>query len=285
MIWHAMRGSPRQEGKELIDSCAWKRLFALLAVLLLGSGCVSIAEFRQLEDDVWKLQKQGGGGSPRDAQQIADLTLQIDRLRGELAVLQGRVEVAEHQSENALQEAKAARLGNAQGASSSRLSPSSEGANPPGNAVVPTPLGTPDAAPDAQGGAQAGIAQEVQDYRRAYAAWREGEPQVCIDRFREFLQNHPSSSYRDDAKYWIADCYFKQGDYKTAILRFDDVVAQNAGGKKAADALYRQGEALLRLGPAYNKAAEKAFERVVKEYPDSARAPDAKRQLELLSAG
>jgi len=279
-----MKGFPGV-GKESMYFCAWKRLFALLAVLMLASGCVSIAEFRQLEDEVWTLQKQAGSGIPRTAQQTADLTLQIDRLRQDLAVLQGRVEVAEHQSENALQEAKAARLANAQGASSPRLTAPSEAANPPGSSSAPSELETPDdGVPGAQG-TQPGIEQEVQDYRRAYAAWREGEPQVCIDRFREFLQNHPSSSYRDDAKYWIADCYFKQGDYKTAILRFDDVVAQNAGGKKAADALYRQGEALLRLGPAYNKAAEKAFERVVKEYPNSARVPDAKRQLELLSAG
>jgi outer membrane protein assembly factor BamD (BamD/ComL family) len=42
---------------------------------------------------------------------------------------------------------------------------------------------------------------------------------------------------------------------------------------------------LLRLGPGYGKAAGKAFERVVKEYPDSARAAEAKKQLELLGAG
>jgi TolA-binding protein len=46
-----------------------------------------------------------------------------------------------------------------------------------------------------------------------------------------------------------------------------------------------QGEALLRLGPGYGKAAGKAFERVIEESPDSARAPEAKKQLELLGSG
>ena len=50
-------------------------------------------------------------------------------------------------------------------------------------------------------------------------------------------------------------------------------------------ALYRQGEALLKLGPNFGKAAEKAFDRVVKEYPDSRRAEDARQQLKLLGAG
>jgi TolA-binding protein len=83
----------------------------------------------------------------------------------------------------------------------------------------------------------------------------------------------------------MADCYFKRGDFKTAILRFDDVVARYPDGKRAPDALYRQGESLLRLGPRYGKAAGKAFERVVQEYPNSDRSIEAREQLELLRAG
>ena len=40
--------------------------------------------------------------------------------------------------------------------------------------------------------------------------------------------------------------------------------------------------ALLRLGPAYNTAARKAFERVLDEYPDSDRAAEAGQRLKLL---
>ena len=80
----------------------------------------------------------------------------------------------------------------------------------------------------------------------------------------------------------MAECHFKKGDYKSAVLRFDDVVARYPEGDKSADALYRQGEALLKLGPGYAKAASKAFERVVAEYPNSARAEEAKKQLEVL---
>ena len=99
------------------------------------------------------------------------------------------------------------------------------------------------------------------------------------------MQTYPASGYADDAAYWMADCYFKRGEYKTAVLRFDDVVTKYPNGEKAADALYRQGESLLKLGPGYGKAAGKAFERVLKEYPNSARAPEAKKQLDLLGTG
>ncbi|MBW2448679.1 MAG: tol-pal system protein YbgF, partial [Deltaproteobacteria bacterium] len=125
---------------------------------------------------------------------------------------------------------------------------------------------------------------EVEAYRSAYGAWRDGDSEICIDRFRNFLQTYPASDYGDDATYWMADCYFKQGDYKTAVLRYDDVVSRYPTGNKAADALYRQGEALLRLGPGYGTAARKAFERVLAEYPGSGRATEAKRQLDLLGS-
>ena len=80
----------------------------------------------------------------------------------------------------------------------------------------------------------------------------------------------------------MADCHYREGDYKAAVLRFADVVQRYPTGDKAPDALYRQGEALLRLGPKYGSAAETAFERLINEYPDSPRVAEAKRQLELL---
>ena len=180
-----------------------------------------------------------------------------------MARLQGRLEVAGHQSAQALEEARSAR---AQAYSAAAVDP--QGTAPPSTEEPPE-----------------GMSAELRAYREAHAAWRTGETEVCIDRFREFLQTYPSSQYADDASFWMADCYFKQGDYKTAILRFDDVAGRYPTSDKAADALYRQGEALLRLGPNFGRAAEKAFERVIDEYPDSARAKEARAQLDLLRSG
>jgi TolA-binding protein len=83
----------------------------------------------------------------------------------------------------------------------------------------------------------------------------------------------------------MADCYTKQGDHEKAILRFAKVVELYPGGNKAADALFRQGEVLLKLGPGYANAARDVFQRVLQEYPDSPRADEAKRQLARLGAG
>jgi tol-pal system protein YbgF len=255
------------------DCC---RTLTLCALLFPLSGCVTMADYRQLEGEVWALEQQvksGGGASATPSGSVlAELTMQVQEMSGELAVLQGRLEVAERRIEQALAEAESARrvnLGTGEAPIATQTAPQGDtGAS-----------GTPAADSSA-----VAITAEVQSYRQAYAAWSQGDAQVCIDRFREFLQNHPSSAYADDATYWIADCYFKQGDYKSSVLRFDDVVRRNPEGKKAADALFRQGEALLRMGPSYTAAASKAFERVITEYPNSIRADDAKKQLELLAA-
>ena len=266
---------------------AMSRTVGLCATLLLLSGCVTMADFRKLEGEVWALDKQvqgggGGGGTSESGPALADLTMQVEEMRGELGVLQGRLEVAERRVEQALLEAESARrvnLGAGAPSGSGTAPPAGDGGPAAGTSSVELPAVVP--AGDAS---SANITAEVQSYRLAYAAWSDGEVQLCIDRFREFLQNHPSSTYADDATYWIADCYFKQGDYKSSVLRFDDVVRRNPTGKKAPDALFRQGEVLLRMGPSYTAAASKAFERVLNEYPDSIRADDAKRQLELLAA-
>ncbi len=228
------------------------------------SGCVGMAEFRKLQYEVRQM-KAGTGGTGR----IADVSAELDALREEISQLEGRLEVSEHQSKQALEEAKAARMAAAQGG---------VGAAAPGG-------GPPSDDPTAGLPPEGSASEEVRSYRAAYDAWRANDHQICIDRFGQFLQSFPTSQYADDAAFWLADCYFKQGDLKTAILRFDDVATRYPKSEKASEALYRQGEALLKLGPNFGKAAEKAFERVVKEYPQSRRAHDAEQQLKLLGAG
>ena len=241
---------------------------AAAASLLVLSGCVTVAEHRKLEKRIVALERGETADATATAGErgrLAELGSEVERIEGEVERLTGRLEVAEHQVQQALTEARAARA--AAAASSAPAGTTAEDAVPAGRA------------------ADGANAVELNAYRHARAAWSDGNPDVCIDRFRNFLQTYSSSNYAENASYWMADCYFKRGDFKTAVLRFDDVVARYPKGKRAPDALYRQGEALLRLGPGYGKAAGKAFERVIQEYPESARANEARKQLEVLGSG
>ncbi|MBW2400874.1 MAG: tol-pal system protein YbgF [Deltaproteobacteria bacterium] len=231
--------------RQVRRSGRWIGALAAMLALLQLGGCVTVAEFRKLEREVTDMKRGGGPTEASRRTRVADLSAQVDSLEAEVRDLGGRLEVSEHRIAEALREAQAAR------------------------------------------GEVAALvnADEIEAYRSAYDAWRSGNSEICVDRFSDFLQTYPASAYADDSAYWLADCYFKEGDYKTAVLRFDDVVSRYPTGNKAADALYRQGEALLRMGPGYGKAAGKAFERVVREYPDSGRAAEANKQLDLLGSG
>jgi tol-pal system protein YbgF len=283
-----------------------------------ATGCATTAEYRRLERQVRELRATGAGSNSA-AVETADLGIRLDELDARLNEIQGYLEQIDHRSERALEEATAARsdAAEARGDADTARRDAGEAMRLAGEAreamtqaastaaaanlsvaVTPTPDVSPDPAlsipgapapdpapaPSAEPGAAGGTGV-IEAYRAAYAAWRNDDTQACIDQFRQFLQTKASSPFADDASFWMADCYFKQGDYKTAILRFDDVVSRYPTGNKAADALYRQGEALLRLGPGYTKAAGKAFERVLREYPESDRAIEARRQLEILGTG
>ena len=240
----------------------------ILALLLLPLlvGCATVAEQRKLARRVDELQRGGVQAGGNERARVADLAARLDSVEAELQRLSGRLEVAEHRSQEALEQARLAR-------------------SAAGSALPPATTDAGSAAPVPEGGGEGATADEVRAYRTAWAAWSRGEAEVCIDRFREFLQTYASSTYGENASYWMADCYFKRGDFKTAILRFDDVVVRYPAGERAPDALYRTGEALLRLGPGYGKAAGKAFERVIEEYPSSQRVEEAKKQLDLLAPG
>jgi len=249
-------------------------LVASVSAALLG-GCVTVAEHRKLERRVIDSKRTKGGNPAR--QHLAELNAELDDLRGQIRELTGKLEETQKLALQSLEEARKARREAAAAAVGTGNPNAAPQTSSPGDAAS--------AAAVAQAGEDATLSDEIKSYQSGKAAWRSRDYRSCIDRFRGFLQTYASSSRADDAAFWIADCHFMQGEFKNAVLRFDDVVRNYPTGNRAPDALYRQGESLLKLGPGFREAARRAFERVLKEYPDSARAAEAKKQLEAVAAG
>ncbi|MBY0401491.1 tol-pal system protein YbgF [Myxococcota bacterium] len=254
----------------------------LAAIGLAASGCATQGDLLRLEEEVTALRRTGRSGADPFAR-IAQLSSDVDVLRQEVRDLQGELELARKEAADALAEVRKTRTAVAQSAHASATggaaaSDYSAGASDAGagEAAVATDAGTATAAVEASPG------DEVAAYQKALDAWRGDDVKGCIDQFTAFLQVFPSSSYADDAAYWLADCTYSSKEYKRAVVRFNAVVNVYPDSPKAPDALYRQGESLLQLGPKFHEAARTVFKRVQKEYPDSPRAAEAKRQLATL---
>ena len=266
------------------------RIASVVGVTVLAatlSGCATVAELRKIEARVIDMER-GRPPSSGLREQVADYVADIDGLREEMRTLEGRLEIAEKAAADALEDARRARMDLAKMRASSQRGGGGATADGPGDGASNrqgAAAGTAMAAVTPPAPALEDASAEIQAYRAARAAWKSEDTSACVDRFRDFLQTYPDSPYADDAAFWMADCHYKQAEYKKAVLRFDEVVRNFPSGNKASDALYRQGESLLKLGPGFREAAKRAFERVVKEYPDSARSAEAKQQLDLFAAG
>ncbi len=258
----------------------------LVLILVLSQGCATKGDFRKLEERLLDAARKDAA-RPDPFERIAALASELDAVKNEQRRLQGQLEVAQKTADRALADSAKAResLAAEQAAGSVRAVAAEGGALAADGAGTGEgdDAGPPD--PDNLSGPEASGSSEVLAYQEALSAWRSRDPEVCIDRFRKFLQTYPASPYADDAAYWMADCHFKQGDYRVAVLRFNDVVRVYPTGNKAPDALYRQGASLLKLGPGFYDAAKTVFKQVLKEYPDSTRAKEAREQLEAIGSG
>ncbi len=252
----------------------------LACALVIGAagGCATKGELLALEERVIDAERKGKQ-TPDASKRIAELSAELDSLRTEMRELRGQVEIAEKKADDALADARRARSSASPGANVTQ-------AVPAGGAVAVTAgVATVDAAAEPPDDDDPSASAEIVAYREALNAWRENDHDLCIDRFRKFLQSYPSSPYADDGAYWMADCHFKKGEYRQAVLRFNDVVRVYPNGNKAPDALYRQGESLLKLGPGFYDAAKTVFQQVLNDYPDSDRAKEARQQLEAIGTG
>ncbi len=202
------------------------RSFAGIAVAALLMGCVTVPEFRALEREVSDLKGGGAGASAGRSSnvRVAELGSDVNELQEEVGRLRGAVEEARHTAQQALEEAQAARDAVARGANVGQADRRGGSSLAAGTAL------DPDLSP-----AAASLSAEVKGYEAAFREYRGGEYKTAIDRFRAFLQTHPSSDYADNALFWLGESYFKLGDHEQAVLAFDDVVKRYPEGNKVPD--------------------------------------------------
>ncbi len=138
---------------------------------------------------------------------------------------------------------------------------------------ISKPVVTPPVQPPAE--------QEKNHYTAAYLALKSGRYKEATQGFRHLLKSFPKGEYTDQTWYWLGESYYAQHKLQQAIDAFEMVVIHHPKSSKYA-------AALLKLGLAYKGVsrmgdASTVWQRLIRKYPDSAAAEQARRQLKGLT--
>ncbi len=211
-----------------------------------------------------------------DNQSLIELSTQLDQLQAQTQALRGEIETLRFESENASNRQRQLYLD-----VDERLQTLEQGQarlmEPPPVAVVdPTEAEVPEIP---QRPLLSGSDQD--NYQAAFDLLKNGQYMDSAEAFRQFLVVFPSSPLADNAQYWLAETYYVQRQFTTALPAFELVVSNYPNSIKLPDALLKIGFCNYELSQW--DEARVALERVVREFPDTTAARLATQRLERMA--
>jgi tol-pal system protein YbgF len=258
----------------------------LLLAAAISAGCV----FEPAEDPVMiRLDEidQRVGAIERVVrnESLLQIATELELLREEVRELRGSTEALQYEAQNAATRQREQYLDLDQRLQSLERRTRAGDAADPGAALIPLPQPGPvgsgggDAAP-APGPAPAGDAQA--SYQAALELLRQGRYPQAEEGFKKFLADFPDSELADNAVYWLAETYYVNRDFETALATFRQVLEQYPNSRKASDALLKAGFCEFELKRL--DAAKATLEAVVAQYPDTTAARLATQRLDRIAS-
>ena len=85
-------------------------------------------------------------------------------------------------------------------------------------------------------------------YQEGIDLYRQGNFEAARTKFEKFLATNPSGSYMDNVLYWIGECFYGQGLYHEAATYFHRVIQEYPNENKVPDALLKVALTYQKLG-------------------------------------
>ena len=264
----------------------WHSKTALAVCLLAFGSTVAAVSKDELEARIQKLERR------LDSRSLVSLMEQVSALQREIQQLRGDIEVQTHNVQSLQKRQRDLYLdidrrlhrleaGGVQGQLTDM--PGGSAALAPGLATTTPPPSMPPAGPGpaaARGGPAAGLdpAQARRDYDRALEQLKEGRYTEASSAFKAFLQKYPSSSYADNAQYWLGEVYYVTREFQPALSEFGKVIDSYPDSTKIADARLKIGYIQYELKD-WTKARQ-MLTQVVETYPGTTTARLAQERLD-----
>ncbi|OAH98924.1 tol-pal system protein [Methylomonas methanica] len=151
--------------------------------------------------------------------------------------------------------------------------------------VVPTPAPVATATPapaapvvvDNKPTATAAQGNEKERYQSAYDTLRNGHNAQAIKMFQDLLKDFPAGEFADNSQYWLAEAYKINREFDAARGAFNKVVSQYPNSSKVPDALLKLG--YIEFDLQNTAKARDYLTRVTTSYPGTTAAHLAEKKL------
>jgi tol-pal system protein YbgF len=202
--------------------------------------------------------------------QIQQLSASVDETKARLSKLSDQLAQTQRTLETL--NAPPAQAGAAQGGGAQA---------PPGSQVQGPSNNTNDQAAAGKPATPATPAAAVPDpetlYNSAYSDYTNGNYDLAIQGFQQYLQNYGQTDLASNAQFYIGDAYYLEKKYTAAIKAYDQCITEYPGGNKMQAARLKKGYALLAEG--HKSAGVEELRTLVQRYPDSKEAELARERL------
>jgi len=139
-----------------------------------------------------------------------------------------------------------------------------------------------DAQPSSDGGQPSGAPPPSAEvlYSTALRDFSGGSYDIAKQEFVDYLKNFPTAMLAGNARFYLGEIAYQQGDYHAAIAQYNSVIQNFPRSFKIAAAHLKKGEAYMALK--LKPQAAREFKLVVQSYPESDEARRAQERLNQL---
>lgn len=243
------------------------RIFSMLLAAAVLGGCAItppaedpvLIKLDEIDRRLSALERVLANGS------LVDLTIQVDSLEREAAMILGRTESLEHGAETTAERQRDLYVdlderirAIEESAHGEKVSVLDGGTLAPGQ--LPVPGGT-----------------DRNNYQAAFELLKEQRYELAAMAFKQFLVSFPDSQLADNAQYWLAESYYVTNKFSEALKQFSVVISQFPQSRKVPDALLKMGYCSYELEK-WNDART-ALTRVQSEFAETTAARLAEQRL------
>lgn len=118
---------------------------------------------------------------------------------------------------------------------------------------------------------------EKERYQQAYDSLRNGHNAQAVKMFETLLVDYPAGEYADNAQYWLAEAYKVNREIDKSRAAFNKVIVQYPNSSKVPDALLKLG--YIEADMQNSAKAREYLLRVTNNYPNSPAAHLAAKKL------